>query len=344
MEYLRISLTDKCNLRCRYCMPDGVRRLQHEDVLTLEEVYRIAEILTRMGIRKIRLTGGEPLVRKGIGGLIGRLGCMPGRPELAMTTNGILLEEYLETLWENGLRNINVSLDTLDRETYRELTGVDALEKVERALQRAQEMGFSLKLNVVPVRGINDHGLAALAEYARDLPMDVRFIELMPMGHARGFRGMSGREVMENLAERFGQAEKAEDRLETFERMKESSGQENVAGEAFEPAGSPEKGVQTGPAEYYRFPGFRGRIGLISPLSSAFCRNCSRLRLTVDGKLKLCLYHPDAADLRELLRSGCSDEELRSVIQSAVMRKPEAHAFRTAGVGEETGSMYAIGG
>ena len=317
IEYLRISLTDKCNLRCKYCMPaEGISHLAHSDVLTLEEILRVTGVLCRMGVRKVRLTGGEPLVRKNAISLIRRIGELPEKPELAMTTNGVLLEEHLEALSDAGLRSINLSLDTLDRETYRELTGVDALERVMGSLEKAEALGFQVKLNVVPVRGVNDKELTELAALAKEREISVRFIELMPIGCAKELQGIPAEEIARRL--------------------------ETVYGKGTPVTGA--RGAGSGPASYLQFPGFRGRVGFISPMSHTFCSECNRLRLTVDGRLKLCLYYPDGADLRTMLRSGCSDEELEKEIRRAVLRKPEHHSFQRVDQKIEKKSMVQIGG
>ena len=300
VDYLRISLTDRCNLRCRYCMPEeGIAALRHEDIMTLEEVYRVAKLMTEMGIRRIRLTGGEPLVRRNMLSLVRRLGELPEKPELVLTTNGVLLEDCLDELIEAGIHGINISLDTLNLDTYRDLTGVDALDQVVSAIDKVVSKGLKLKLNCVPVRGINDGELAELAALAKDRPIDVRYIELMPIGCARELRGVRVEEVMDGLEKAFGRPEPEAD-----------SG-----------------GTAAGPAEYVHFNGFRGRIGFISPLSHAFCSKCNRVRLTADGRLKLCLYYPDGPALLPMLRSGCSDDELREKILGGLHHKPEHHFF-----------------
>jgi len=316
ITYLRISLTDKCNLRCRYCMPpEGVPLLSHEEILSLEEVSRVAGLLTEMGIERIRLTGGEPLVRRGIGTLIRELSALPTKPELALTTNGVLLADRLEAFAAAGLRSVNISLDTRDPETFRRLTGTDALEQVERSIDRAVALGLSVKLNCVPVRGFNDRELAALAEYARDRDIAVRFIELMPIGCAGNYRGVRRDEILESLEREFGRAER-----------RDSSGE--------------------GPAEYVHFQGFRGDVGFISPMSHTFCAQCNRIRLTASGQLKLCLYYPDGLDVKKLIRAGCTDEELKEEIRKAILQKPKCHNFtdRLQDGQKEQRTMNQIGG
>ena len=336
IEYLRISLTDKCNLRCKYCMPaEGIGLMKHSEVLTLEEICRTARVLTEMGVCRIRLTGGEPLVRRGIVGLMQSLQELPAHPELAMTTNGVLLADRLEELVSVGLQSVNISLDTRNRDVYRELTGTDGFEAVERSIDLALQMGLPVKLNCVPIRGINDGELADLAEYARDRKIDVRFIELMPMGCAREYRGVSESEILEMLEKRFGEAETL---------TEQGADANNISGNAMDsdvPIGTAD---HRGPARYVHFRGFQGRVGFISPLSHAFCSECNRLRLTVDGRLKLCLYYPEGLDVKQLLRSGCTDEELMTSIRGIIMLKPERHEFCETKSAKERRSMYEIGG
>jgi cyclic pyranopterin phosphate synthase len=293
---------------------EGIMPLSHGDVLTLEEIRRVAAVLTELGIRKIRVTGGEPLVRRNAMELIRRLTEFPTQPEIVMTTNGVLLAGHLNELKEAGVQRINISLDTLNRETYQRLTGVDALEKVLHSIDAALSMGFSVKLNVVPIRGINEDDIEALAGMARERELTVRFIELMPMGCAKGLSGIPGDELMERLEKTFGVAEPAEDTS------------------------------QSGPAQYVHFPEFQGPVGFINPLSHQFCKECNRLRLTVDGKLKLCLFYPDGLDVKKLLRGGCTDEELKEEIKRSVMQKPERHEFVPGKAAAEEKNMVQIGG
>ena len=318
IDYLRISLTDRCNLRCGYCMPkEGILPLKHEEILRLEEVFRVAKVLTGMGIRRIRLTGGEPLVRRNLLMLVRKLGELPEKPELAMTTNGVLLGDSLDELYAAGLGSVNISLDTRDPDTYRTLTGVDALDRVEHALERALALGMQVKLNSVPIREVNEGELEDLARMAKDHPMAVRFIELMPIGCAKGYTGVDGTEILNRLEKAYGPAEP-------------------VTG----------AGIGRGPAEYVHFQGFQGNVGFINPMSHAFCAACNRVRLTADGRLKLCLYYPNGPELLPMLRRDCSDEELREVILRELQYKPERHNFGTRDNGKckETRNMNQIGG
>lgn len=321
IEYLRLSVTDKCNLRCRYCMPpEGIDKLSHSDVLSIEEITRICSVLCDMGIRRIRLTGGEPLVRRGITDLVRNLSAFKAPPAILMTTNGVLLKDNLRALERAGLGGINISIDTTDREMYRRLTGKDCLADVMDSVDAAYDSGINVRINCVPIKDINDSNLADVAQLAFDRNIDVRFIELMPIGRAGSYMGMASQEVMDMLIRRFGQA--TEDDHE-----------------------APQGAViaSDGPAKYYRFPGFIGRIGFISPLSHPFCATCNRIRLTSTGMLRTCLYYPESADLKSLLRCGCSDDELKERIENAVSAKPKEHRFISTG-GKNDQQMFQIGG
>ena len=323
IDYLRISLTDKCNLRCRYCMPPrGVRPLRHEDILTLEEIGRVAAVMASLGVKKIRLTGGEPLVRKGVLELVKILRGLDGIQELSMTTNGILLVPLAAPLKAAGLDSVNISLDTLDSRVYAALCGEDRLSDALNGIEAAGHAGLSRKINCVPVRGFNDAGLKEIAALARDTALDVRFIELMPLGEGSLFRGIASDELLSEFSRAFGKPQR-------------------LSGD-----------ISRGPAVYYRFPGFSGRVGFISPLSHKFCQSCNRVRLTAEGYLKLCLQYADGISLREPLRNGITDEALRELILSAVKRKPAAHSFSdmaerensSAGCAKEQRKMVQIGG
>ena len=291
--------------------------MQHSEIMTLEEIERISAVLTEMGITRIRLTGGEPLVRKGIEKLMDSLGKLPANPELVMTTNGVLLGDHLEMLKKAGLKGVNISLDTRNTGVYRELTGMDALEKVEQAVDLACDMGLSVKMNCVPIRGINDEEIPALAEYAKDREISVRFIELMPIGCAADYKGIRKEELLEKLEKAYGPAS---------------------------PVERDQAVLCCGPAEYVRFRDFKGTVGFISPISHAFCDGCNRIRLTASGQLKLCLYYSDGLDVKEMLRSGVSDEELKRTIETVVLKKPKRHSFTEPGEDAEKRNMYQIGG
>ncbi len=311
IDYLRVSITDRCNLRCRYCQPDGVEPVGHADILTYEEIERLAGVFVSLGVTKLRITGGEPLARRGWFELLERLRRVPGIERLTMTTNGVALTPWIEHLAALKLDGLNISLDSVDRAVYAHMTGCDALDEVLTALDAALDAGIPVKLNCVPVRGVNEHGLVGVAALAEARPVDVRFIELMPMGAGAALAGMSGDEVLERLAARY-------------------------PGLAPDPARP-----GSGPARYYRAPGLAGRIGFIDALSHRFCADCNRVRLTSQGYLKLCLGRDDGLDLRALLRGGADDGELRAQIERAVRAKPACHAFERAACPE---GMSHIGG
>ena len=324
IEYLRVSVTDKCNLRCRYCMPpEGVGKLAHSDILSIEETTRICAILCDMGVRRVRLTGGEPLVRKGITELIRNLSSFENAPEILMTTNGVLLADNITTLYEAGLAGVNISLDTTDREEYLRMTGSDRLSDVLNSINTAYGSGIKNKINCVPVRGINDKEIPEIAAFARDRMIDVRFIELMPIGCAAGYDRVTGEEVLDKIIHSFGLSE---DDVQADEEEDSYSA-------------SPK-----GPAVYYRIKGFRGRIGLINPISGLFCDKCNRIRLTSTGQIKPCLYFPDTVDLRQLIRDGCSDEDIKEAVMRAVAAKPQEHRFGISDPNGDSRKMYQIGG
>lgn len=316
ITYLRLSITDRCNLRCAYCMPaDGVSQFKHSDILRLEESARLAGVLVSLGINKIRLTGGEPLVRKNAVGLVRLLSGLKGLKgleSLQLTTNGVLLSGMAEELKEAGLDGVNISLDTLDKNVYRDITRGGNIDLVLRGIEKAIEAGLSVRLNCVPVKGKNDEGIEALAEYAGRLGTDLRFIELMPLGEGARYNRISSDEIYKRLAARYG------------EGLRSDSGD--------------------GPSVYYRFPGFESRVGFISPLSHSFCKECNRLRLTADGFLKLCLRHSGGIDLKAPLREGRTDRELMEFIKAAVMDKPASHGFESEVSDPEQRRMIQIGG
>lgn len=330
IDYLRISVTDKCNLRCRYCMPPhGITPLAHEEILTLEEIFRLVGIMEQLGIRKVRLTGGEPMVRKNLPWLVEQIHGLPGIREIAMTTNGTLFAPQAKVYREAGLTAVNISLDTLDPERFRCITGCDradraaGVDSVLRAIDAALEQQLRVKINCVPCVEMNGDDIEGIAALAADRPVDVRFIELMPIGCGKNYTGISSEEILRRLEQHFGKA-----------------------------IAIPEKvNMATGPAEYYRFPGFSGRIGFISPISHKFCRECNRVRLTCEGRLKLCLHYDRGLELKPLLRSGASDEEIGRQIINALKEKPSEHHFRERAAGggltdgaEEQRKMVQIGG
>ena len=315
ISYMRISVTDRCNLRCRYCMPDGIERIPMSDLLTYEEIAFVCRQAADLGIGSFRITGGEPLVRKGCVRLVSMLKETPGVRRVTMTTNGVLLGEHLNGLLDAGLDAVNISLDTLDRGQYKAITGMDELDRVLASIRRAAGK-LPVRINCVICREINDDAPGELATLARDLPVDVRFIELMPIGAAKGLETVPNASVLARIEEQYG-------------KTTESPG-----------------GDGDGPAVYRRADGFTGRIGFISAMHGKFCAACNRLRLTSVGELKPCLCYADTVPLREILRDGAADQEerIREKIREAVRLKPQAHCFeRRENVTEEK-EMVRIGG
>ena len=316
IDYLRISLTDRCNLRCVYCMPEeGVEPVRHEEILTYEELERVCRCAAGLGIRKLKLTGGEPLVRKGVPGLVRRLRALPGIDEVTLTTNGILLGELAGELADAGLAAVNVSLDTLDPAAYRRITRRGELGRALAGLDAALAAGLRVKVNCVPAREFGEGQVVEIASLARERPIDVRFIELMPIGLGGTFTGLPADEVRALLEAAYG---------------------------SLVPWGE-RRG--NGPAEYWSAQGFAGKFGFVSAVSHRFCSRCNRVRLTATGFLKLCLQYDRGVDLRSALRGGADDEALAGLIARAVREKPLGHRFGEATPRHgERHTMAQIGG
>lgn len=332
IDYLRISLTDRCNLRCVYCMPaEGVDWKEPAEILSYDEIERFSRIAVEEGISKIRLTGGEPLVRRGVTDLVRRLAGVPGVESLALTTNATLLPRFAAGLREAGLERVNISLDSLDPDEYARITRggnlVDALAGIEAAF----EAGFSpIKLNVVVVRSLAQD-LLGFAKMTLDRPLHVRFIEYMPVGEAEEGSGCHADG---------GHGWTAADTVPSDEVLERVSAEGIAAGLGeLVPVERDDAPGGWGPARYYRFEGSHGTIGVISPLSHHFCAECNRLRLTADGRLRPCLFSDDELDVREVLREG-SDEDVRAAVRRALHIKPESHEDRI-GTGRK---MSQIGG
>ncbi len=319
LNYLRLSLTDRCNLRCLYCMPEGgVPKLAHGEILSYEEFLRLARISVRLGIEKIRLTGGEPLTRKGVIPFISELARIPGIKDISLTTNGVLLAEQAQAIWEAGIHRINISLDSLDPGRYAQITRQDLFHQVWQGILAAEAVGFKpIKINVVALKGINEDEIPAFGRLSLEKPFHIRFIELMPVGPETGCQ-----------AERYLHGDQILDRLQTLGAMEPLNGRS-----------------LDGPARRWKYSGARGEIGLISPISNHFCASCNRLRLTADGKLRTCIFSDDETDLREVLRQGATDEQLEAIIQQAIARKPKEHPHQLSPVpGRCQRQMSKIGG
>ena len=299
IEYMRVSVTDRCNLRCVYCMPEkGVPSVPHNEILTFDEISRICRIGVSLGISRIRLTGGEPLVRKNLPELVGMIRRTPGVEQVSLTTNGILLKDNINELVSNGVKSFNVSIDTLDEQRYFETTRggglAEALEGLEAALDFPE---LTVKINCVLLAGQPQEDWIRLAGLAKGRKVDVRFIEMMPIGFGKQYAGAGQEKVLETLKNVFGEPKRYSGRL------------------------------GNGPAVYVHFPGFHGKTGFISAVSHQFCSTCNRVRLTSTGILKPCLQYGGGTDLRKLIREGAEDSEVRENMEKAIYGKPAAHHF-----------------
>ncbi len=318
VNYIRVSVTKRCNLRCAYCMPmDGSLVHPNNDILTISQITRLIALFAPAGIRKVRLTGGEPLLRKGIFSLIRDLKSIPGIDEVTMTTNGVLLEKNIPLLQEAGLDRINISLDSLKAERLRAISGHDIHQTVMRAIRRvAEERIWPVKINVVAIRGFNDDEILDFVQLARDLPVEVRFIEMMPTAHNRLFRGRSAIAAAE------------------MERIVRERYKLRPAPHA--PAG--------GPAEVYEIVGGAGRIGFVAPLSRHFCGGCNRLRLTAEGALRSCLFSDGEVDLGRGFLENAHDQWFIDRFKEALAVKPKGHGLTAASGAPCEKPMAAIGG
>ncbi len=315
IDYLRISVTDRCNLRCRYCMPEPIDAVQHEDILRYEEILRICRAAIELGITKFKVTGGEPLVRAGCAEFIDELKKQLGTEQVTLTTNGLLLEKNLDALSDAGIDGVNISLDTLDNARFRSITGYtgDGADTLLHVLEECCAKGLKTKINAVLLEE-TEADAPALAAIAEALPVDVRFIELMPIGFGTAMKRVSPDDILSALKERWPDLAPTD----------ETRG--------------------NGPAHYYKSAALLGRIGFIDAVSHKFCAVCNRVRLTSTGQLKPCLCYADSADLRALIRGGCTDDELKEALSIAVYNKPRAHCFGTDGAVTEKHVMSQIGG
>lgn len=316
INYLRISITDRCNLRCCYCAPGWpIEKMPHESILRYEEILRVVRVGVSLGIVKARVTGGEPFVRKGCCDFLEELTRIPGLSDISVTTNGVMLKRHLPRLREIGIRRLNISLDTLQPEKYKQITGVHAFSRVWDSIETALEMGFSpVKINAVALNGVNDNELTELARLTYAYPVHVRFIEQMPFGEA----SFSDHTPL--------LAPEIHNRLQRVAPLEPVNRQKN-----------------DGPARRYRFAGALGEIGLITAVSRHFCRECNRLRLTADGRLRACLLSNQTTDIKTALRNKVSDKTLAGIFLEAVASKPEQHNLQTR---QATGlnRMNTIGG
>jgi GTP 3',8-cyclase len=317
IDYIRISVTDRCNLRCVYCMPEeGVDLLKHQQMMSFEEIYNLVKALVPSGIKKIRLTGGEPLVRSGIESLIRMLRSIPEIEDITLTTNGILLEEMAEGLKAAGLTRVNVSLDSLEESRFKQITRWGNLDKVLKGIDKAIETGLKpVKINVVAIKGFNDDEFVNFVEYAYNKEVQVRFIELMPIGES------DDEAILKHYP-----IDKIKELIETKYQLEETSD------------------IKTnGPAENYKIIGGKGSVGFIGALSHKFCSTCNRLRVTSDGKIRPCLYIDKEYDVLKHIREGASADELRAFVEEIILGKPEGHNMEE-GWGNQRRKMSQIGG
>lgn len=315
INYLRISVTDRCNLRCCYCMPEGVQDVGMKNILTFEEIWEIVRTGVSLGITHIRITGGEPLVRKGCVDLIRGIREIPGVETITMTTNGVLLGNYGKQLKEAGVDGVNISLDTLDPEEFYKITGKRKLQEVLAGIRVAKTAGLPVKLNAVNRKELDP---IPLVRYAQEENLPLRFIEMMPVGYGKKYVGRSNEELRETLEAVCGNAECMTNR-EELSRM------------------------GSGPAVYYQFSDLKVPVGFISAIHGKFCDTCNRVRLTAEGYLKLCLCYDEGEDLRRVLREG-EKENLRTIMEQTIFRKPAAHCFEHPAEMTETHEMVKIGG
>ncbi|MBU3137188.1 GTP 3',8-cyclase MoaA [Clostridium gasigenes] len=315
IDYLRISVTDNCNLRCIYCMKENHNDfLSSDKKLTDNEIYRIVLESAKLGIKKIRFTGGEPLVRKDIMDLIGRINKIEGIEEIYLTTNGILLLDQVENLAANGVKGVNISLDSLKPDRFKTLTRRGELKKVLEVIDKCIEHNIKVKLNTVIIGDINQDEILDFVELTKQKAIDVRFIELMPIGQGKLFKPVKNTKILEII--------KSE-----YKELAEIN-----------------RNISEGPAKYIRVNNSLGRVGFISAISNCFCDYCNRIRITPDGFLKQCLHWNYGVDLRTLIRNGISNEELNNIIKNNIYNKPEKHLFNEQNKNEEIRFMNEIGG
>lgn len=317
---LRISVTDRCNIRCFYCMPEGpIDYVSHAEILRYEEIERFVRVAATLGIDKIRITGGEPLVRKHLDRLIAMLRAVPGIRDLALTTNAVLLADQAQALYDAGLRRLNIHLDTLDRERFRQITRRDDFDRVMRGIERALEVGFPvIKLNAVAVKNLVEPDIVPLARFGRERGIEIRYIEFMPLDHQglwERSKVLTADEIIALLEREIGPLEEIPDR------------------------------DPRAPATEYRWADGRGRVGFIASVSKPFCLNCNRIRLTSDGKLRYCLFAIEEMDVKSLLRSGAPDDAIAAAIRENVRRKWIGHEINRADrFVPPPRPMHAIGG
>ena len=314
---VRISVTDRCNIRCFYCMPEDVRFGPRDEVLSFEEIDRLVRILAGLGVDKVRLTGGEPLVRKDLPRLIERITSTSGIDEIALTTNGVLLAQQAKALYDSGLRRLNVHLDTLDRATFEKITRRDEFDRVMGGIEEALQLGFKVKINAVALKGVTDDDVVPLAKFGRERGIEVRYIEFMPLD-AQGIWDRSRVLLADDMIERL---------------------RDEIGALVAVPDQDPRA-----PATEYRFADGIGAVGFIASVSKPFCLNCNRIRLTADGKLRYCLFAIDETDLKPLLRGDGTDSQIVDLIRANIASKWLGHEINKSQFVPPPRPMYAIGG
>ena len=316
---LRISVTDRCNIRCFYCMPaDHVQFMNRHELLSFEEIERFVRMVVPLGVNKLRLTGGEPLVRRGLPDLVGKLASIPGIKDVGLTTNGILFGEQAQELFDAGLRRVNISLDALDPAVFREVTRRDGYEKVVESIHIAKRVGFDpVKVNAVAIRNLTEDQIVPFGQFARDTGVEIRFIEFMPLDADNAWereKVLFGHEIIERLSNEIA---------------------------PLVPVGQSDPSA---PATDFEFADGVGRIGLIASVSQPFCSQCNRFRITADGKLRNCLFSMEETDIKTLLRTNASDQEIVAAVRNTIAAKKEGHEINTARFIQPDRPMYSIGG
>lgn len=298
IDYMRISITDRCNLRCLYCMPEkGIKLFDHKEILTYEEITRVVRVAASLGVKKIRITGGEPLLKRDLDFLIASISSIEGIEDISLTTNGVLLKQYAQSLKKAGLKRVNISLDTFKKDRYREITRGGNIEEVLQGIEEAERLGLKpLKINMVPIRGLNDDEIEDFAKMTMQSERQVRFIEFMPFG---------SKELW------------SKDRYIATDEIKQRVS-------AIAPI-EPVRLRQSGPARYFKFKDAKGVIGFISPITHHFCGSCNRLRLTSNGLLRPCLFSDTEIDIKSALRNNCDDRELERLLRLSIEVKPKGH-------------------
>ena len=316
---LRISVTDRCNIRCFYCMPaDHVQFMNRHELLSFEEIERFVRMVVPLGVNKLRLTGGEPLVRRGLPDLVGKLASIPGIKDVGLTTNGILFGEQAQELFDAGLRRVNISLDALDPAVFREVTRRDGYERVVESIHIAKRVGFDpVKVNAVAIRNLTEDQIVPFGQFARDTGVEIRFIEFMPLDADNAWereKVLFGHEIIERLSNEIA---------------------------PLVPVGQSDPSA---PATDFEFADGVGRIGLIASVSQPFCSQCNRFRITADGKLRNCLFSMEETDIKTLLRTNASDQEIVAAVRNTIAAKKEGHEINTARFIQPDRPMYSIGG